>query len=418
MIAEESRYWAPSGNLIPGGPSTWNILDWDQRRLISVTVDAVQEDDETAIEHLKRHIDSLGPDVYAIHVTLEGDLISSSTDPEEDDYLCPYYPPLEEIQRPDWVKTVRRSELLELERLIPNIDLVSYKPSAETPTPRKVVFKYYFFLQFIHRRWDEMNIWIRLPPHPNIVPFDRIVLDEVNGNFVGFTTLYIPGGTVAENTSRVFKLEWLEQLTQVVDDLNFKYGIVHQDIAARNLLVDPETDALLLFDFGYSGRIGEYYEAKDRDDVKGVIFTLYEIITRDEHFRSVPFDQQNPADVEGMAEWVKHPDVKLDHPVSDYRSVLSKWVKRRREGKQISIYTEAPEYIHWPNIKDPPEIEVVTPASEYYPAFTNKVVPWVESRRDKPKDSIVYWERPPQGKVEPGTLVFADGKVKVRQPEQ
>ncbi|KAI1137622.1 hypothetical protein F5Y05DRAFT_387755 [Hypoxylon sp. FL0543] len=416
MIGEEWRFWAPSGALTPGGPSTWHILDWDQRRVISVTVDEVQEDDELAIEHLKRHVESLDPGVYAIHVTMEGDLISVSTDPEDDAALCPYQPPLDEIQRPDWVKTILRSELLELDRMTPNVDLVSYKPCDETTTPRKVVFKYYFFLQFLHRRWDEMNLWIRLPSHPNIVPFDRIVIDEVNGNFVGFTTLFIPGGTIDDNTDRVFKLKWLKQLTQVVDDLNFKYGIVHQDIAARNLLVDPDTDALMVFDFGYSGRIGEHYDAKDRDDVKGVIFTLYEIITRDDHFRRVPFDKQNPADVEGMAEWVKHPDVKLDHPISEYRAVLDEWVKRRREGKQISIYTEAPEHIHWPEFKDPPAKQHTTPANEYCPTpYTYTSIPWAESRRFLPKDKVVYWERPPQNKLEPGTLLFSDGKIKGKQ---
>jgi hypothetical protein len=34
---------------------------------------------------------------------------------------------------------------------------------------------------------------------PNIVPFDRIVLDEVERRVVGFTTLFIPGGTLDEN---------------------------------------------------------------------------------------------------------------------------------------------------------------------------------------------------------------------------
>ncbi|KAI0839400.1 kinase-like domain-containing protein [Hypoxylon sp. FL0890] len=418
MIKEDWRYWAPSGALTPGGPSKWDVLDWDQRRLISVTVDEVLEDDEIAIGHLKRHIDRLEPGVYAIHVSMNGDLLSTSTDPEDDPFLCPYQPPLDEIQRPDWVKTVLRSELLELDRIMPNIDVVSYMPCPEASTPKKVAFKYYFLLQFINRRWDEMNLWIRLPPHPNIVPFDRIVLDEVDGNFVGFTTLYIPGGTIEENTSRVFKLKWLKQLTQVVDDLNFKYGIVHQDIAPRNLLVDPETDALMVFDFGYSGRIGEYYDAKNRDDVKGVIFTLYEIITRDDHFRSIPFDKQDPADVEGMAEWAKHPDVKLDHPVSEYRSVLNEWLKRRREGKQISIYTEAPEYIYWPEMKDPPTQEMIVPANQFVPTpQTHKWVPWTQRRVEKPKDRIVYWERPPQSKLEPGTLVFADGKVKAKNSE-
>lgn len=113
----------------------------------------------------------------------------------------------------------------------------------------------------------------------------------------------------------MFKLEWLRQLTCVVDDLNLEYGIAHQDIAARNLLVNRETDALMLFDFNYSGQIGGKGYAKDRDDVKGVTFTLHEIITRDTRFRDIPYDQQNPAYVEGLEERLQHPDVKLDHSI-------------------------------------------------------------------------------------------------------
>ena len=207
-------------------------------------------------------------------------------------------------------------------------------------------------------------------------------------------------------------LEWLRQLTCVIDDLNFKYGIVHQDVAARNLLVNPETDALMLFDFNYSGRIGDTGSGKDRDDVKGVIFTLHEIITRDTHFREVPHDQQNPADVEGLEEWIQHPDVKLDHSVSEYRSVLNEWVKSRREGKQLAIYTEAPEYIDWPDFPEPAATDMNFTDARGNPI----VVKWVrlsEMRRDKrEKDiAVLNWERPAQTKLGNGNRVFANGQL-------
>ncbi|EXF86228.1 hypothetical protein CFIO01_02287 [Colletotrichum fioriniae PJ7] len=184
-----------------------------------------------------------------------------------------------------------------------------------------------------------MNLWMRLPRHPNIVPFDRLVVDELEGRVVGFTSVYIPGGTLEDNQSRVFKLKWFEQLTGVVDVLNLKHGIMHQDIAARNLLVDLLTDNLQLFDFNFSGRIGGIGCIENRNDVNGVIFTLYEIITRDDHFRQVPHEEQNPDDVQGLSAWPKHPVVQLDHPVLEYRSHLNRWVKKRREEKGISVYT-------------------------------------------------------------------------------
>ncbi|CAJ2510986.1 Uu.00g066110.m01.CDS01 [Anthostomella pinea] len=273
MIAEESRYFAPGGGIFPGGPSTWHILDWDQRRTIAVTMDEEQDSEDAAIGHLRKHIDALGPDVYAIHLSPEGDLVSTSADANDDETTCPYYPPLQEILRPDCVKTVVRSDLLELDRLGPNVDLVSYTPGPSATDTRIVVFKYYFLCQFLQKVWHEMNLWMRLPPHLNIVPFDRLVLDELAGRVVGFTTLYIPGGTFDENKSRVFKLEWLRQLTSVVDDLNLN---------------------------GQIGGFGGLKDSTDQDDVRGVVFTLYEIITGDTHHREVPRDQQNPADVEGL----------------------------------------------------------------------------------------------------------------------
>ncbi|KAM3532235.1 hypothetical protein NHJ13051_000221 [Beauveria bassiana] len=52
---------------------------------------------------------------------------------------------------------------------------------------------------------------------------------------------------------------------------------MHQDIAARNLLID-EKENLRIFDFDFSIMLHEHY-TPERDDMKGVIFTLYEIIT-------------------------------------------------------------------------------------------------------------------------------------------
>ena len=411
MIDEEWRYFAPGGALLPGGPSTWYIPDWDQRRIIAVTMDEEQESEDVAIRHLKEHIDDLGPDVYAIRLSQDGELVSVSTNPEDDETTCVYYPPLHAILLPSTVKTVLRSKLLELDRLSPNVDLVSYTPYANA-TDTEAVFKYYFLFQFLHKLWHEMNLWIRLPPHPNLVPFDRLVLDELHGRVVGFTSLYIPGGTISENQSRTFKLEWLRQLTCVIDDLNLKYGIAHQDVAARNLLVNAKTDDLVLFDFNFSGRIGGIGYAKDRDDVKGVVFTLYEIITRDTHFRDVPYDQQNAADVQGLEEWVPHPDSKLDHSVSEYRSVLNEWVKKRQEGEKVAIYTEAPEYIDWPDFPAPPARETIF-SDGCGKSTVVQGAAMYDMRRDEREKGIAVlnWERPAQNKPEVGNRVFSDGRL-------
>lgn len=149
---------------------------------------------------------------------------------------------------------------------------------------------------------------MRLPKHPHIVAFDKIVVDELEGRCVGFTTEYIPGGTLEDNKSRVFKLKWLLQLIAVIDELNLKLRIAHQDVAPRNLLVDGTTDSLLIFDFNFSARIGEPGYSQSRNDVDGVLFTMYELITRDYTLRAVRHEEQNVLDIE-QKDWAKHLDV-------------------------------------------------------------------------------------------------------------
>lgn len=96
--------------------------------------------------------------------------------------------------------------------------------------------------------------------------------DEV----VGFTTKFIPGGTVLNNVSRVFKLKYLKQLIevcrlitpwpdqenicliialQVVDFLNLRLGIVYGDISLWNLLIDGGTNDLKVLDFNFGVKL-------------------------------------------------------------------------------------------------------------------------------------------------------------------
>ncbi|TID02767.1 CBL-interacting serine/threonine-protein kinase 25 [Colletotrichum higginsianum] len=299
MIDNDSKYFCLSGDIPIGGPSTWHIVDWDQRRVVSVTMDGEQDDDGLAIEHFSRHSSQLSPDIYRIHVSHTGEIISTYTDSKNDQTCCVHYLSLHEALLPEGIQTVRRNELEELERLGPDVDHVAYPPCLKGST-KKAVFKYYFLWQYAQMSWKEMNLWMRLPRHPNIVPFDRVVVDEMKGRVVGFTSSYVPGGNLEENKSRVFRLKWLRQLIDVVDDLNLEYGIAHQDIAPRNLLVDESTDSVMLFDFNFAARInhpsspgeGESY-LEDRNDIKGVIFTAYEIITQDNSLRSMPHEDQN-----------------------------------------------------------------------------------------------------------------------------
>ncbi|KAK3386640.1 hypothetical protein B0H63DRAFT_493371 [Podospora didyma] len=306
MIDDDSRYFCLSGDIPFGWPSPWHVIDWDQRRVVS---------------------DPLS------HV---GDIISTYTDAENDQTYC----------------TVRRDELEELERLGPDVDLVAYPPclggSAKKVRPRcrfldyLVVFKYYFLWQYAYMSWKEMNLCMHLPRHPNIVPLDRIVMDELEGRVVGFTNDY---------------------LIKVVDDLNLGYGIAHQDIAPRNPL--------------------------------GAIFTTYEIITRDNRVR------------------IKHPQVRLDHPVASYQLLLQEWQERRRAGDLHAAHSSnVLNAIDWPSRPKPPQQTMSLKNAHGQPVDVTSTK-WFERRQDVRVrgGKVLDWERPPQRILDDGTQVLSSGEI-------
>lgn len=199
-----------------------------------------------------------------------------------------------------------------------------------------------------------MNLLSKLLPHPNIVPFDRLVLEDAESRVIGFVTKYIPGGTLANaDPKRPFRFEWLQQLTQVVDFLNLELEIMHQDIAPRNLLVDPETDKLLLFDFDWAAN-GKEYLLDSQDDVSSVVFTLYEIITNDTHFTSIPHWDRN-IDIVQTIEWPYYRE--LDSDVLKFRNFLNEWIATRTDGA-MERYLNAPNRLIWPGLSTPPDYSV------------------------------------------------------------
>ncbi|KAK7703070.1 hypothetical protein SLS64_009341 [Diaporthe eres] len=72
----------------------------------------------------------------------------------------------------------------------------------------EVAFKYYINEGNMGVIWDETNCLLRISKHPNIIPFDSLVIDQVEGQdkVVGFTTPFVASGTIEDNVSRPFKL--------------------------------------------------------------------------------------------------------------------------------------------------------------------------------------------------------------------
>jgi hypothetical protein len=76
---------------------------------------------------------------------------------------------------------------------------------------------------------------------------------------------------------------------QLVDDLNLKHSIVDDEIPMGNVLMDPESDSIVLIDFDAASRVGVTMKSNNirdhegivesRHDVSGVMVFLYEYIT-------------------------------------------------------------------------------------------------------------------------------------------
>ncbi|KAL4910852.1 hypothetical protein BDW74DRAFT_172313 [Aspergillus multicolor] len=250
MIELENRFF-PEGQSYNGpedDPATeadCNVWDWDQLRLIKIRGPAHLFPGDKDLEYLTlaKVADHLSPSVTSVNVNSDGLIKALSTDPEEDETLFLVYLPFQICTALAKCRTIKYSQLTELDRLSGKINLASY---IDAGVSHNVVFKFNVWYRWIRLQkvWDEPHLLSSIPSHPNILPLDAIVLDDapaaVHPRFLGFTTRYIPGDTL-ENPRIPFRLAWLHQLLDVVDYLNLQIGILHQDIAPRNLLIDPDT---------------------------------------------------------------------------------------------------------------------------------------------------------------------------------
>jgi serine/threonine protein kinase len=387
MISPEDRFWIVA-EAIRGNEHRGYIIDWDQRRwyMVCGPKTLLRPEEEKQIVVLKRYINQLPPNAHTITVDDNGLLVSVSTNPEDDPTLIPYYPRYSDPLSLQDCLTIKLSGLTELDRFGPGVDLMSYTDKNET---RKVAFKYSIIVQWAQKIWEEMHL-VKSFRHPNLVPFDRVVIDDAESRVLGFTTKYIPGGTLDQNRTRVFLFEWLQQLTAVVDYLNLELGVVHQDIAPRNLLIDPTTNKILLFDFDRAAPASKADPA--RNDVTGVIFTLYEIITEDGRLREVPFEEQDPQQVLSVEEWPVR--CSLDSNVARFREHLNDWVRRRTTDTSDGLHQ-----VDWPATHDipPPSPLLLGHRETGEPIYRTSDV---RRRSDALEQrNVVFWERPTQQQV-------------------
>lgn len=183
---------------------------------------------------------------------------------------------------------------------------------------------------------------------------------------------------------------------------------MHQDIAPRNFCIDATTDILVVFDFGNAAHVGAEARA-DRNDVKGVILALHEIITRDSAYGQCWLHFMDEVPLLGHPEkWQKHPDVKLDAPAGAYYDALMAWVERRRRAPvpaEAVQFSQAPRHFVWPkSFAEPPlwsshDRSPALPQSSYCRAAAEQLgLPFVE------------WERPGEVHVDRTRRLLATGR--------
>jgi Protein tyrosine and serine/threonine kinase len=385
--------------------TTYPILDFDQRKWFSVTgspnhfhdLDAATHNLDAATDMAERHIDNLDPEVVAFMVFDDGELMSTSRERELDvtySVTYPHYP-----DHPAKRDTLTRLQLAEVGRLGPSVDLVRYESGGEMTL---AVFKYGLMQPHLRAVWDELHITKALKGHPSAVPFDRIILDEVESRVVGFTTLFLPGGDLKHNVKIPFSFRWLQQLTAFVDDLNLRYGIMHRDIAPRNLLVDGAGN-LKVFDFNLSRKINiellEYGSKNTTNDINGVIFTIHELLTCDDQFVRNGWHEQDVSKVENMAEWrVKRP-LEEGTDLAACKRFLAEWVADRRTERTIQDYSEAKEPLEWPAFPEAEPCEHLAGFDEDEQPIRALPLPFLPQSRYlalQDRKHVVFWERPSQ----------------------
>lgn len=390
------------------------LMNWDTRRAMCVTLpnpDGHEPPDhdpefnkplETVARALRGLLDGLPADTVAVDLDAAGGLVSSSTDPALDRTPRSHHTALAAFDLPAAGAAGRpailRSQLLEVGRLMGPVDLVSYcsDSGSESGAGRRYVFKNDFLAE--ENSWTELQLLARLPPHPHLALVDRVVVDEATGEWVvGFTMRYVEGESLDQGPRRPrLKMKWLRQLMDTVDDLNLKHGVVHQDIAGRNLIVDQETDSIVLIDFNTAYRVGVEKSPGAgfscegrwgvRDDVKGVLVFLYEYITRDPALTRYWLHLVDEKDVRDPAKWVKHPDAELDDDVAEFYIEAMAWARRRRAGQQMAHYSEAPEPLQWP----------AAPASAL--------------GGERGSCPLLNWYRPPAALVDPSRQLLCTGR--------
>jgi hypothetical protein len=159
---------------------------------------------------------------------------------------------------------------------------------------------------------------------------------------IGFTTPFMPGGTLVDlPKDEPFLFKWLEQLTSVVDFLNLELGIRHQDIDARNILLHEGN--ILLFDFEQVSCRADHW--RPYHDVQMVYTFLFSYLSSRKVYRV-----KDITDLQSMPEWPV--GRKLDREMSDFRKHMDEWIEKRGGVEAACNETKIRSKIAWPKVQE------------------------------------------------------------------
>lgn len=345
MLNANERFWVLGGYFSQF--CTQHIFDWDQRRWIGLRgqEDLIGED-EDAIRLLKTIYNQMPPEVVEIRLSDAGTVESVSTNLEDDPSQFVHYPRYLAVEGElTEQNTLRRSQLREVDRLRRCVDLVEY---SESGIIKKALFKYQLVPHHIDKVWEEAHIVYGLREHQSFPSFDKFVVDDVELRLLGYTSACPAGETLKDNPHRPFRLSWLEQLTQIVDDLNLKYGVMHQDIAPCNILIDSRTNKIKLLDFDKATQIGGGHEVPNFNDIDGVILSVYQILTLDTKYERLSSWNSDVRKLEESTDWPLKVRLEAGLDGAAIRQYLNDWVTRRRTAPMLTHFSEAAEPLEIP----------------------------------------------------------------------
>lgn len=373
-------------------------------------------------------VDDLPHGTFAFTLTHCGEVLWTSSDPKwngQYDVQQGYKPSLHQYHLPRPLPTLLRSQLTLVDRLYRFVDKVTYPPSPWDQQGKTAVFKYPNPYMIV---WREIQTLARLPAHhPHMIGIDCIILEELTGlGVIGFTTRFIDAPTMDRwPPSRPFKLRYLQELMGVLDELHLQYGVHHRDLADRNLMVDPDTDKLVVIDFGLAAPPNHGGYHSEWNDFKAMVAFLHHRITWGVKYdgESLPDDDEEASLLLSRERWVKHPDVVLDHGADVFYDELVAWTKKRGRWHEIQPAQPAPASQLPPPPTPPPPFQIHTP---FWPTdhliqlkdevclddsgFINDLCQETGQCRRSFGRPALTWHRPPSSKVDPTRRLLATGR--------